>query len=371
MDIAATLRSGLFWTGSTIFVLIGVAAALYGPALPAFARGFGIAPGEAGLLVSAHNAGGLAGLLLSAALGAVSTRQSLLILAAGAAMIAAGFAWWLTLVGGFTLGAGYGLVSAVLNRRFLTETGPNGPAMVGVLNAIFGIGAIAGPLLLVAMGSDPALAFGLTGIAFLAVVPFAGGGGAPAPAQAVASGLTAAGGLRALLARPAVLALGAAAIGFEVSLVGLGPTALVARGIPEPRAAEIASLFFAFFLASRFSLVWLAPRLAPLTLLALAFSTGAALSMAAAVLPPGAFYALAGASVGLLFPAYFVAASGRLGTDGRAAAMILAAGYVGAVILPAVMSGAIAVFGAQVLFPALATFALLAALGALLLARRP
>ncbi|MCU0910774.1 MAG: hypothetical protein MUE98_05330, partial [Rhodobacteraceae bacterium] len=69
MDVARTLRSGLFWTGSATFVLIGAAAALYGPALPAFARAFGLSVAEAGLLVSAHNMGGLVGLLASAALG--------------------------------------------------------------------------------------------------------------------------------------------------------------------------------------------------------------------------------------------------------------------------------------------------------------
>lgn len=362
MTLSRVLRSGLFWTGSATFVLIGAAAALYGPALPAFARAFGVPVAEAGLLVSAHNFGGLAGLLASAALGAVTARQSILIIAAGAALIASGLDWWLTLFGAVLLGAGYGLVSAVLNRRFLTESGGNGPAMVGLLNAIFGIGAIGGPMLLLAVGGAPGLAFGIISAAMLALVPFAGGGAAEAPA-AIATGR--------LMRSPGVLILGAAAIGFEVSLIGLGPAALVARGVAEPDAARLASLFFAFFLASRFSLVWLAPRFGPLTLLALAFAAGAALAGTAAVAPPGLLYALAGASVGILFPTYFVAAANALGTDARAAALTLAAGYVGAVLLPAAMSGLIGLYGAPVLFPALAAFAAVCCAASLLMARRP
>jgi fucose permease len=360
LDVARTLRSGLFWTGSAIFVLIGAAAALYGPALPAFARAFGISVAEAGLLVSAHNMGGLAGLLASALLGAVTARQSLLIIVAGAALVAAGFAWWLTLVGAVLLGVGYGLISAVLNRRFLTESGGDGPAMVGLLNAIFGIGAIGGPMLLLSVGGSPGLAFGIVAVAMLALVPFAGGA-SEAPA-AIAH--------RRLLRSPGVLLLGAAAIGFEVSLIGLGPAALVGRGIAEADAARLASLFFAFFLASRVSLVWLAPRLRPLSLLAMAFAAGAVLAGAAAIAPPGLFFALAGASVGILFPTYFVAAAQALGTDARAAALTLAAGYVGAVLLPAAMSGLIGLHGAPVLFPALAAFGAFCCAAALLLARR-
>jgi fucose permease len=361
LDVARTLRSGLFWTGSATFVLIGAAAALYGPALPAFARAFGLSVAEAGLLVSAHNMGGLVGLLASAALGVVTARQSILIIVAGAALIASGLAWWLTLVGAVLLGAGYGLVAAVLNRRFLTESGAEGPAMVGLLNAIFGIGAIGGPMLLLAVGGSPGLAFALVAVAMLLLVPFASGGVAEAPA-AIAH--------RRLLRSPGILLLGAAAIGFEVSLIGLGPAALVARGTPEADAAWLASLFFAFFLASRVSLVWLAPRFRPLSLLAAAFAAGAVLAGTAAVAPPGLFFAVAGASVGILFPTYFVAAAQALGTDARAAALTLASGYVGAVLLPAAMSGLIGLYGAPILFPALAAFAALCCAAALFLDRR-
>ncbi len=360
MHLSSTLRSGLFWSGSLTFVLIGAAAAIYGPALPAFARLLDVSEAQAGLLVSAHNAGGLIGLLAGAAFGGLSARQSLGLLALGAGLIAAGAGWAVTFLGALVMGAGYGLVSAVFNRRFLTENGTYGPAMVGFLNAVFGIGAIGGPLMLVALSGDPRLAYGVVAAVAVALIPFARGGGLPPAAP---------GGFRLLLSRPGILALGAAAVGFEVSLIGLGPTALVGGGITESRAAELASLFFAFFLLGRLSLVWAARRFAPLTLLAFGFASGGVLVALASVLPPSAFFALAGASVGVLFPSYFVAAAGILGTGDRAASMILAAAYIGSVTLPAVTAGLLGGFGSTVVFPMLASFALAAALGTLAYAR--
>jgi fucose permease len=363
LDLSLTLRSGLFWSGSAAFVLIGAAAALYGPSLPGFGRAFGVTPAEAGLVISAHALGGLAGLVMSVIFGSVTARAALVILAAGAGLIALSLAFWTTVLGALVLGAGYALVSAVMNRRLLTESGPNGPAMLGLVNAIFGIGAILGPLLLIATGGVPAIAFAIVALGFICLAPVAGGRGTPAGPE----GLAAAGGL---MRNPAILILGAAAVGFEVTLIGLGPTALVARGLSEVRAAELASLFFGFFLAGRFALVWIAARIPALMLMAGGFAVGGGLFAAASVLPPAAYFAVTGASVGILFPSYFVAASGILGTEGRAAALIMAAGYIGAVVLPALASGAIALFGGAVLFPLGALFGAGAAAGSLFLARR-
>jgi fucose permease len=360
LQLTASLRTGLFWTGSLSFVLIGVVQSIYGPVIPTFARSFGISTAEAGLFISAHSAGGLAGLLASAALGSVSARQALGILAAGAALIAVGFSWWLTLFGALVLGAGYGFVSAVVNRRFLTEM-ESGAAMVGIVNAIYGIGAIAGPLLFVSLGARADLAFGLIAVTAVALIPFARGAALP---------VAAVGGFFGLVRRPGILILGACAIGIEISMVGFGPSALAARGITGERAAELASLFFVFFLVARASLYWIAALMRPLSLLTLSFLSAAALNGLASVVAPGMFYALAGASCGTFFPAYFVAASSLLGTDGRAAAMILAAVYLGAILLPAALSGLIALFGASVVFPALAIFALFSALATVVYAGR-
>jgi fucose permease len=167
-----------------------------------------------------------------------------------------------------------------------------------------------------------------------------------------------------------VLALGTLAVGFETLLVGLGPAALVGRGIGEAEAAVLASLFFGCFLAMRFALFWLALRFAPLTLLAVGFAAAGTLVGLASVLPPGPLFAAAGAATGLIFPSYYVAATGSLGTAPRASALIVAAANVGAILLPAAASLAIALQGAAVMLPFAAAVGLGAALATLVLARR-
>ncbi len=360
MPIAAILRSTLFWSGSVTFVLLGLIGALYGPALPALARTHALGTAEAGLIVAVHNGGGLLGLVLSAAFGAVSARQAMALALVGAGLIATGLGWPITLLGALVLGSGYALAAAVLNRRFLTEMGPRGPAMLGFVNAVFAIGAMGAPVLLAALGGVPALAFAAVAVAALLLIPVLVGEAAQAAAPI---------DLRAALKRPGVMALGALGVGVETSVVGFGPVGLIARGMAEADAAALISGFFACFLVGRLSLVWIAVRVAPRYLLGGAFGLTGALLIAAQMGPPQIVFALAGAPVGILFPAYFYVASRRLGEGGRAAALIMAAVYVGAILTPVAMSLVIAELGAGALFPALAVLALAGAVGSLSLRR--
>jgi fucose permease len=165
------------------------------------------------------------------------------------------------------------------------------------------------------------------------------------------------------------MALGALGVGVETSVVGFGPVGLIARGMAEADAAALISGFFACFLVGRLSLVWIAVRVAPRYLLGGAFGLTGALLIAAQMGPPQLVFALAGAPVGILFPAYFYVASRRLGEGGRAAALIMAAVYVGAILTPVAMSLVIAELGAGALFPALAFLALAGAAGSLSLRR--
>jgi fucose permease len=183
------------------------------------------------------------------------------------------------------------------------------------------------------------------------LLPFAQGGGRPSPSVA-------GGAFPAITPRRAAfLLLGAFGVGFEVALIGLGPTALIARELSEKAAAELVSALFVFFLAARLALVWAAGRFAPLLLLAIAHGLGALCAALASALPPGAFYALAGASAGLMFPCFYIAASRFFGTSGRAAAAIMVPGYLGAILLPLGASQAMAAWGDAALFPLLACIA--------------
>lgn len=359
------LRSGLFWSGALTFVVMGVVGALYGPALPALARGGGVALSEAGIIVSLHALGGLLALLAGAAFGGVTGRLSILAAVAGAGMIAVSGPWLLTLAGALVLGAGYGLTATVYNRRFLLRMGDRGPAMVGLLNAIFGIGSIAGPLLFVAAGGSVMLVYAALALAFVALLPIADAGSAEGPAPR--DGLAEPGSpaddpaLRSVLRRPLVLVLGALAVGVEAAAVGLGPSALIARGLTEREAALTASVFFAFFLLGRVALFWIAPRVPALRLLSGALAVSAVCMSLAAVTLPALFLALAGAAIGMAFPSYFVAAAGRYGTAERVASLVLASVYVGAVCVPALAALAMGAAGGDVLFSVLAVVSALAA----------
>jgi hypothetical protein len=366
------LRSGLFWSGALTFIVMGVVSAVYGPALPALARSGGVALAEAAILVSLHALGGLLALVAGAVLGGVTGRLAVGASLAGAVMIAMAGPWLLTMAGALVMGGGYGLTATVYNRRFLLQMGARGPAMVGLLNAIFGIGSIAGPLVLVALGGSVQLTYGLIAVALVAILPLADLGRPTAPnPDRPASGPAGSAALTATLRRPAILGLGAAAIGIEAAVVGLGPAALIGLGLTEREAALTASAFFVMFLLGRLSLVWIAAMVPALRLLACALAAAAVCLAAATIAWPAVFFTLAGGAVGMFFPSYFVAGSDRYGTDERVASVILAAVYVGAVSIPAIGAVAMGAAGGAAFFGLLAVTGLAAAGGTVLAALRP
>lgn len=348
----------LLWAGTLSFLLIGAAQALYGPTLPALARLYGIDTAEAGLLLSAHALGGLCALLAQLVRGGLSARPALGLIATGSAVLALAGAWPLALLGAFCIGAGFSLASTHFNQRFLHETGPRGPAMVGALNAMFALGAIVGPLALVglvALGGSPRTGFMWVALLALLILPLASASPAGPPAGDEPLPFARA---RSHLG---LLALGALAVGLEATWVGLGPAALVAQGVGESQATLLVSVFFAAFLAARLALVWLAPRLTPLTLVAAGFfGTALAAPLASLALPELSF-ACAGVTIGVLFPAYFVAVSRALGGGERGAALAMIAVFVGAITAPAAGSVVLGSGGGGAFFAALALYSGLAA----------
>ena len=119
----------------------------------------------------------------------VTPRHALAAMALGAAGVAALAGWWATIAGAVVFGMGYGMSTAVFNPRVLRAFGTKGPSMLSLLNATFGVGAIAAPLIFVALGSDPRWSFGLTAALAAVIWLFAGPAGraAAAPAGEVAA----------------------------------------------------------------------------------------------------------------------------------------------------------------------------------------
>lgn len=358
-DLVAHL--GLVAAGLISFVLMGAGQSLYGPAVPAFAREFGIGTGQAGLLVSAHWVGAALGVALMYLAGdRVTPRMTLAAMAAGAGGIALGAGWWVTLAAAVLFGFGYGLATVIYNRRFLAVFGPRGPSMLAFLNAIFGIGAIGAPLVFVAIGGEPALAFAM--VAVLAVATFVFARVAPAPAAAEGS----AGPFRPRLG---IMGFGALAIGTEACLIGLGPTGLIARGVSEAGAAQLLSAFFAAFLVARLALVPLAGRVVPFVLLAASLSVVGACALALAAGGPVWLFVAMGAAAALFFPAFYMAGVAQMGVDARVAPVLVASGLVGGICAPLVMGAVMGAAGNGIFFALVAGLTLAASALAWTMAR--
>lgn len=360
MAIALAARPALLAAGIGSFIVIGAAQALYGPALPIYLRHYRLDTAGAGWLVSAHWLGSLSAVLAMLFGFGFRARHALGLIAAGAAVLAAEGPWPAMLAGAALIGLGYGATGVIFNRRFLLEFGPRGPAMVGVVNAIFALGAIGAPLVLVALGNAPRLAFALVALIALVVLPVARPGAEPAAARPA----------RMPLRPHPVLLLGIACVGCEASLTGLGPAGLVARGLGEAAAAQLTSAFFLAFLLGRASLYWIAGRVPPFRLMWLAMLGLGLAMLAAALMSPGLPYAAAGYFIGILFPSYFVCASARVGSDARASSLIFVSCQIGGILMPGLLGLALARPGAGAVFPLMAGIAAVIAAGMLPFLRR-
>ena len=327
-------RRLLLGTGLGSAWVVGSTVALHGPSLTLYAAKYDIALADAALIVAAQWGGAclaVAGLMAGLRL---TARWALGALAIGCATIALGISWPVTLLGALVLGCGHGLSSAVFNSRLLAEFGPRGPSVLGLANALFGVGAIASPLLLVALGNQPGLVFWLLAAGAAVLWPFAH------PPVQPAEPLTGRRTLGQILFEArGVVWIGVIAVGVEAALAGLGPAALIARGATQEAAALLTSALFVSFVAARLSLVWLSLRVGARRLVQAGLG-GLVLCMAgAALLPPAPFFVAAGLCVGVLFPAYFVLGAQVLGATPRSGSVLVTAALAGGVGLPAALAG--------------------------------
>jgi hypothetical protein len=356
-------HAGLLVAGVATFIMMGAGQSLYGPALPAFSRIFGVSLAEAGMMVSAHWVGCFLGVgLMYLKGGGITPRHALAAMAVGAAGVAALAGWWATIAAAVVFGAGYGLSTAVFNPRVLRTFGTYGPSMLSMLNACFGIGAIAAPLIFVALGSDPRWSFGLTAALAAVIWLFAG------PAGRVEAGP--AGEVRPFKPHWGILAFGMGAIGLEACLIGLGPTALIQAGVTETTAAELLSAFFVVFLVSRVALIFVAHRVEPFVLYTGAIAVTACCALGAATVSPAVFFVAMGAPAGLFFPGFYVTASGKMGSDLRVPPTIIASGLVGGIGAPLIVAPLMAGMGDRGFFWLVAGVTLVLSVAAVLSLRR-
>lgn len=314
------------------FTMLGGLQALYGPALPAFSRSLGIDLTQASRLLTSHWVGAAAGVgLMYARPTQFGIRVALGLAVSGTLLIGSGFGLITTFLGAFCCGCGQGMANVQLSPRVLRAFGAKGTAMISLINASFGVGAIISPLVYVWIGTHPGHAY--LGISVIAVLIWIAAGQLGEAKSEVATGP-----LAPFNPRWGLMWFSVVGVGIEATLVGLGPSALIAAGQSETAAAQLLSAFFLAFMASRIVLVFTAHLILPFTLyLGAIFATTALAALAALVSVP-IFFVLLGASVGLLFPGFFVAASRAMGEDARVAPTIIAAGLFGGIVAPIILA---------------------------------
>jgi MFS transporter, FHS family, glucose/mannose:H+ symporter len=361
----ADLRANrvLLFAGIATFVVMGAGQSLYGPALPVLSRDFSVGLGEAGLLISAHWIGCAFGVgLMFLASHRVAPRDSAVGMLIGATLIAVGVGWVVTLIGGFAIGVGYGTATVMFNRRFLIEFGDKGPAMVSLVNALFGVGAISAPLVFVALGSHVGVSYALVA-AFALMTVIMALRLPPAATEAVGS-------MARFRLHFGILALGMAAIATEATLIGLGPVALIALGQTEVQSAKLLSAFFVSFLLIRLVLAAFSNIIAALNLLIAALLASAICCLITLFVSPMIGFVALGACAGLFFPPYFVCATRLMGDDPRVTPAIIAGGLTGGIMAPLLMGLTLRSLGDEAFFWVLAGLDTAAAALAIVFASR-
>ena len=293
--------------GGMTFVLMGGLQALYGPSLPGFSQHFGLPVSTVGLVISAHGLGALTGVLGTVPLSGhllarYRTGIAVVLLAAGALTVGLTSMWQVALLGALIIGMGYGVLTVGLNSLFAVGFGKRSAAMVNLLNAVFGIGAILGPLLVGRGSGTVSWPFLMIGFAAVVLAPFAFSVDDRLPLPTVTQ--QAPNGQRGGLLM-GFLVLLAVSAGLEASS-SWNATYLVALGNTPETAAKFASLFYLMFTAVRLIGVPLSLRLSSFTLVAASLVLAALLLLLAQVsaIAPDVL-AMLGGSVALLFPNTF------------------------------------------------------------------
>jgi fucose permease len=138
--------------GFISFLVLGVAGGSYGQAIVPLRAEYGLNAGEAGSLVTVHSVLALLGVGAYALARRQSFQHRLIaataIFMVGCALFGAAHTWPLTLAGAALIGFGFGVAGNAYNTRFAVSFGKKSVVMLTLLNAVFGVGALLGPLVI-------------------------------------------------------------------------------------------------------------------------------------------------------------------------------------------------------------------------------
>jgi fucose permease len=335
------------------FVVIGALQALYGPAIPAIRSRFGVTPAVAGLGLSAQFTGALIGVVLFHLLRSRFSDRALLgasyaLMAAGAVLFAISPSWPAALGASLITGVGAGGIDYGLNRLFAVSFGRRSTAMLNLLNAYFGVGAVAGPALVGWVGASryPWL-FGAVAAASVVLIPTLGGvGRTPPPAAAHGPAPVSRARTRWIVA--AFVTIYVLYVAIETGAGGWEPTHLEAVGYSASVAATATSAFWLALTVGRFvavpvSLRWPGPAIV------IGCCLGMAIFLGAATVPAAAPYAYAGLGLACapIWPTGLPWLARAAPTVAAASAYVMAASMLGGIVFPPLLGQAIEVAGVR------------------------
>lgn len=151
-----TFQSFAFASATTVFVLFGTTAALYGPLLISFSHRFNVSLPVAGAVLSVHFVGALCGVALgwfalNRFRGNAVLSAALVVMAAGAGGAALSQRWVFFLASVFVIGIGFGAMDFTLNALLVRTPVVGRAHRLSLANAGYGLGAVIGPVLIIAI----------------------------------------------------------------------------------------------------------------------------------------------------------------------------------------------------------------------------
>jgi len=262
--------------------------------------------------------------------------------AAGCLGIGLAPSWTLLQIAAVAAGAGFGGLALYINTAFVQASGERNLVMLNLLNAAYGAGAVAGPVLAgLAAHLGVRLLFPACGVLAIACLAARDCGRALARREPESARIWP--GLAAQMMAALKILVPFAAIGFlydglETGTGAWESTHMVWIGYSVSAAAQITAFFWAGLLVGRLIIPILTTRLSP-PAVALGGMLAAGVALGGASLhwlAPYA-YALAGFGLAPVFPALLAWASRTAASSQFANSVMLSACMVGGVIWPAII----------------------------------
>ena len=331
------------------FFLMGSLTAAYGPLLEHLARRFEVSLSVAGAALSTQYAGAVVGVVASMwVLERVASRlavvAALVCLGLGCGGVAVAPSWIALLAGVFVIGVGYGSLDIGLNQLVAHSHGPRRSALLNALNGTYGVGAVAGPILISTFGAGHlALLYAVAAVLALSLVPAALGISGRLPVAHSEASKPA--GRPGLLVALFVVAF-ALYVGSEAGVGGWMTSHLEWVGLGAVAAAALTSGFWSAMAVGRL-LVALVPPRVPEAVIVLGGTAVAALALLAALFGPAApvAYVVTGLAVAPIFPTGVVWLARLRPGDSRATSWLFPAAMVGGAVVPGGVGVVIARFG--------------------------